>query len=173
MAFLGKLAPRTPMKQTSVLSNTYGDHRNMKNNIPETSNINTPYPELIDLPPISLDENAISEDFRRYFSRTLGRDKQHCTNLYLYEALAYAIRDRLMERWKHTRRAYEEQNVRRTCYLSLEFLMGRSLSNAMLNLGITDTVSKMLYDFGINLEELADAEHDAGLGNGGLSLEFF
>ena len=115
-----------------------------------------------------MDKKAISEDFLHYYNRTLGRDKQHCTSHYLYEALAYTVRDRLMERWKATRFAYEERDARRTCYLSLEFLMGRALSNATLNLGITDAVTRVLYDYGIELEEVEDAEHDAGLGNGGL-----
>jgi glycogen phosphorylase len=120
------------------------------------------------LPPLAMDKKAIDEDFLRYYNRTLGRDKQHCTSHYLYEALAYTVRDRLMERWKDTRFAYEEQDARRTCYLSMEFLMGRALSNAMLNLGITDAVTRVLYDYGIKLEEVEAAEHDAGLGNGGL-----
>jgi starch phosphorylase len=133
-----------------------------------TPNVFTPHPKLTDLPALAMDEKTIDEDFLRYYNRTLGRDKQHCTDHYLYEALAYTVRDRLMERWKNTRFAYEEGNVRRTCYLSLEFLMGRALGNAMLNLGITDEVASVLYDYGIELEEVADAEHDAGLGNGGL-----
>jgi starch phosphorylase len=133
-----------------------------------TPNVITPHPKLTDLPPLAMNEKTIDEDFLRYYNRTLGRDKQHCTDHYLYEALAYTVRDRLMERWKNTRFAYEESNARRTCYLSLEFLMGRALGNAMLNLGITDEVSSVLYDYGIDLEEVADAEHDAGLGNGGL-----
>jgi len=128
----------------------------------------TPHPKLTELPPLAMDKKAIDEDFLRYYNRTLGRDKQHCTSHYLYEALAYTVRDRLMERWKETRFAYEEQDARRTCYLSLEFLMGRGLSNAMLNLGITDEVTQVLYDYGIELEEVETAEHDAGLGNGGL-----
>ena len=133
-----------------------------------TPNVYTPHPKLTDLPPLSMDAKTIDEDFLRYYNRTLGRDKQHCTDHYLYEALAYTIRDRLMERWKNTRFTYEENNARRTCYLSLEFLMGRALGNAMLNLGITDTVTGVLYDYSIDLEEVANAEHDAGLGNGGL-----
>ena len=137
----------------------------MQNRIP---NAFTPHPKLTELPPLAMDKKAIDEDFLRYYNRTLGRDKQHCTSHYLYEALAYTVRDRLMERWKETRYAYEEKDARRTCYLSLEFLMGRSLSNAMLNLGITDAVTRMLYDYGIELEEVETAEHDAGLGNGGL-----
>ena len=134
----------------------------------DPTNAFVPHPKLTELPPLAMDKKAIDEDFLRYYNRTLGRDKQHCTSHYLYEALAYTVRDRLMERWKETRYAYEEKGARRTCYLSLEFLMGRSLSNAMLNLGINDAVTRVLYDYGIELEEVEDAEHDAGLGNGGL-----
>ena len=134
----------------------------------DAPNAFTPHPKLTELPPLAMDKPALDEDFLRYYNRTLGRDKQHCTDHYLYEALAYTVRDRLMERWKETRFAYEEQDARRTCYLSLEFLMGRALSNAMLNLGITDAVSQVLYEYGIELEEVESAEHDAGLGNGGL-----
>jgi glycogen phosphorylase len=133
-----------------------------------TANLMIPHPELTELAPLSMDRKAIDEDFLRYYNRTLGRDKTNCTNHYLYEALAYTVRDRLMERWKNTRFSYEEKDARRTCYLSLEFLMGRALSNAMLNLGISDTVTQVLNRYGIALEEIAEAEHDAGLGNGGL-----
>jgi starch phosphorylase len=88
---------------------------------------------------------------------------------YMYEALVLTLRDRLWERWKDTRYAYEEDGgVRRAYYLSMEFLMGRALSNAMLNLGVTEPVSKALYEMGLTLEELAECENDAGLGNGGL-----
>ncbi len=134
----------------------------------DSPNTFTPHPKLTELPPLAMDKAALDADFLRYYNRTLGRDKQHCTAHYLYEALAYTVRDRLMERWKETRFAYEEKDARRTCYLSLEFLMGRTLSNAMLNLGVTDTVGRMLYDYGIDMEEIEQAEHDAGLGNGGL-----
>ena len=132
------------------------------------SNVLDPHPKLIDLPPLAMDKDAIAETFRHYFNRTLGRDETHCTNHYLYEALAYAVRDRLMERWKKTRLTYERNDARRTCYLSLEFLMGRALGNAMLNLGINDEVHKMLFDFGIEFEDMESSEQDAGLGNGGL-----
>jgi starch phosphorylase len=108
------------------------------------------------------------EDFKRYYGHRLGRDA-NCVSLhYAYEALAMAISDRLIERWKDTYNAYRLTNCRRGFYLSMEFLMGRSLSNAMLNLGVTDVITKALYDLGLELEELIDAEADAGLGNGGL-----
>jgi starch phosphorylase len=137
----------------------------MKKNNP---NMLSPHPKLISLPPLAMDKQTIAEDFVRYFNRTLGRDESHFTNHYLYEALAYTVRDRLMDRWKNTRLTYERHDVRRTCYLSLEFLMGRALGNAMLNLGITDEVHKMLYDFCIEFEDMESSEQDAGLGNGGL-----
>ena len=128
----------------------------------------SPHPKLISLPPLAMDKQTIAEDFVRYFNRTLGRDETHFTNHYLYEALAYTVRDRLMDRWRNTRLTYERHDARRTCYLSLEFLMGRALGNAMLNLGIADEVHKMLYDFGIEFEDMESSEQDAGLGNGGL-----
>ena len=73
-----------------------------------------------------------------------------------------------MERWKNTHYAYDESDCKRAYYLSLEFLMGRALGNAMLNLGIQDAAARAMYDLGIELEEIADREQDAGLGNGGL-----
>lgn len=78
------------------------------------------------------------------------------------------LSDRLIERWKETYNAYKEENCRRAFYLSMEFLMGRTLSNAMLNLGIKDTVDEAMYALGLELEELINSEPDAGLGNGGL-----
>ncbi|MFO1352675.1 MAG: glycogen/starch/alpha-glucan phosphorylase [Gammaproteobacteria bacterium] len=125
-------------------------------------------PRLADLPPLGMDAAGLSIDFRRYFSHTLGRDKFSTSQHYLYEALALTLRDRLMERWNRTRNAYEERDCRGACYLSLEFLIGRTLGNAMLNLGITDTIDQLLQDLGLHLEDIAEREHDAGLGNGGL-----
>ncbi|MEN8177932.1 MAG: glycogen/starch/alpha-glucan phosphorylase [Pseudomonadota bacterium] len=123
---------------------------------------------LTNLPPLKMNAKAISDDFQRYFSHTLGRD-DHCTSShYPYQAMAMALRDRLIERWKITRRTYEKTDCRRTFYLSLEFLMGRALSNTMLNLGVTDHVTQALYNLGLELEEIEESEPDAGLGNGGL-----
>jgi starch phosphorylase len=128
----------------------------------------TPKDTLTELPALGMDPDSIGADFRRYFSHTLGRDKNCKSVHYLYTALAYTQRDRLMERWKNTHYAYDENDGKRAYYLSLEFLMGRALGNAMLNLGIQDETARAMYDLGIVLEEIADREHDAGLGNGGL-----
>lgn len=128
-----------------------------------------PEPWLTELPPLGMDAKSIVADFRRYFSHTLGRDRHTRYAYYMYEALVLTLRDRLWERWKNTRYAYEENGgVRRAYYLSMEFLMGRAFSNAMLNLGITESVNKALHEMGLTMEEMAECENDAGLGNGGL-----
>lgn len=115
-----------------------------------------------------LDAQALSQDFLRYFSHTLGRDSFQASTDYLFPALALTVRDRLNERWNATRHAYEQQRSRRTCYLSLEYLLGRSLRNSLINLGANDTAHEALEWLGLSLESLSEKEHDAGLGNGGL-----
>jgi starch phosphorylase len=128
----------------------------------------TPTPELYEAPALGMDDNALALDIRRYFGTFLGRDRRCRSSHYPYQALALALRDRLMERWKRTRYAYEESDAKQAYYLSLEFLMGRSLNNALLNLGLDETIEPALRRLGLEIEELLDVEHDAGLGNGGL-----
>ncbi|MDD2366032.1 MAG: glycogen/starch/alpha-glucan phosphorylase [Desulfuromonadaceae bacterium] len=125
-------------------------------------------PGLTELPQLPLDASGIIHDYRRYFTYSLGQNKYSHSVKYYYKALALTVRDRLMDRWKKTRYTYVESNCRCGYYLSLEFLMGRTLGNAMLNLGITDAASQAMHELGINLEDLSEAEKDAGLGNGGL-----
>ncbi len=120
------------------------------------------------LSPLGMDSKHIIEDFRRYFSRTLGRDGINQAAYHVYTSFGMAWRDRLVERWKKTRAAYTESDCKRTYYLSLEFLMGRALNNAMLNLDIDSDTGAALKKMGLLMEEIADQEHDAGLGNGGL-----
>jgi len=127
-----------------------------------------PNEHLTQLPALGMTPKSLSSDFRHYFSHTLGRDKRCRSSHYPYKALALTLRDRLMERWKNTRYAYEEADCRHTYYLSLEFLMGRALGNMMLNLDVEQPVRQALYELGLDLEEIAESEHDAGLGNGGL-----
>ena len=127
-----------------------------------------PNEKLNNMKPLGLDKASITANFKYYFAHTLGRHGACITTHYPYKALAHAVRDRLMERWKNTQLAYDQANCKRTHYLSLEFLMGRTLGNAMLNLGITDAATQGLRDLGIVLEEIAESEPDAGLGNGGL-----
>nr|WP_245825460.1 glycogen/starch/alpha-glucan phosphorylase [Pseudocolwellia agarivorans] len=113
-----------------------------------------------------MDNNTFADDLSRHFYFTLGRDKVNDSHLYLYNALAITIRDRLVAQWRETRaNRIEERSV---AYLSLEFLMGRTLNNAVLNLDLDETVRESLKGYCCDLEEVETAEHDAGLGNGGL-----
>ncbi len=96
------------------------------------------------------------------------KESETATDYDRYLSLAYAIRDRQVENWVATQKTYRTQKVKRVYYLSLEFLMGRTLGNSVINLQVEDRVSKALLDLGFNLEELREAEIDAGLGNGGL-----
>ena len=120
------------------------------------------------LPPLGLDDASIDHDFRRHLGHTLGSVESETLPRELYEALALSVRDRLMERWKATRVEQETSGNKRAYYLSLEFLMGRALGNAMLNLDIEKSVRSALYEYGMSIEDLAEEEADAGLGNGGL-----
>jgi glycogen phosphorylase len=85
-----------------------------------------------------------------------------------YNAAAYTVRDHVVERWVKTASAYAEHDPKRIYYLSLEFLIGRMLSNAALNLEIQDDMAASLNALGHSLEETIEMEHDAALGNGGL-----
>lgn len=125
--------------------------------------------EWLDVLPEPLsDPDSLKAEIRQHFHQSLGREFSDTTANYLYTALAMTVRDRLMNRWRETRNQMLAQDMKRTCYLSLEFLMGRTLSNALLNLDLTDNVRKALYDLGLRLEEIEEIENDAGLGNGGL-----
>ena len=110
----------------------------------------------------------VGEDLDRHFSLTLGRDEIGDSHHYLFNALALTVRDRLVERWRSTRERYNEAQPKRIRYLSLEFLMGRALTNAILNLDMEDAVREALNKYGCSLEEVVQEELDAGLGNGGL-----
>ncbi|TAM29318.1 MAG: glycogen/starch/alpha-glucan phosphorylase [Paraburkholderia sp.] len=83
-------------------------------------------------------------------------------------AAALAVRDRLVQRWMVTTRRQYDQDAKRVYYLSMEFLIGRTFSNALLALGIYDQMKEALADVGIDMESLIDLEPDAALGNGGL-----
>ncbi len=114
------------------------------------------------------DIDSLKSSIVQHFSHTLGRDIDHASPHYLYSAVALAVRDRLMDQWRITRAETEAAGTRKTCYLSLEFLMGRSLSNAVNNLELVGPVKQALHQLGVELEEIESLEHDAGLGNGGL-----
>jgi starch phosphorylase len=124
--------------------------------------------ELLQAPALPMSADAIFADFTHYFWRMLGRRTIRPHQPFLYQAVVLATRDRLMERWNQTRIAVQRHDNRRVHYLSLEFLMGRLLRNALLSLGIEGETAEALGRLGIALEDVRAREHDAGLGNGGL-----
>ena len=111
---------------------------------------------------------AFVEDVQRHFFYTLGRfdNHQHCK--YYATATALTVRDRLMTKWKQAAERSARANIKQVFYLSLEFLLGRSLNNAVINLDLQAPVAETLRDVGCCWEEIENEERDAGLGNGGL-----
>lgn len=103
-----------------------------------------------------------------YIEHHLGKDCERAGIFDNYIGLAYALRDMLIEKWLSTQRSYYKKKVKRVYYLSLEFLVGRTLGNSMVNLGIEDECIKALEELGYKMEDIREAEWDAGLGNGGL-----
>ena len=99
---------------------------------------------------------------------TIGKDPVIANKHEWLNATLFAVRDRLVERWLRSNRAQLSQETRQVYYLSMEFLIGRTLSNALLSLGIYDDVKNALEGMGLDLEDLIDEENDPGLGNGGL-----
>jgi starch phosphorylase len=95
-------------------------------------------------------------------------DPKKTTTRQHFEALGLALRDLLAQRWLRTKQAYHRENPKRVYYLSMEFLIGRSLANNVANLMVEPMAQKIMEREGLHLEDLADAEPDAGLGNGGL-----
>ena len=85
-----------------------------------------------------------------------------------YMALAYTVRDRIMQRWISTPSAYTHHGSRTVCYLSAEFLMGPHLGNNLLNLAVQTEVAAAVSELGLDLETLLAQESELGLGNGGL-----
>ena len=85
-----------------------------------------------------------------------------------YQGTAYSLRDRLIDRWNITQQHHTREDPKRIYYLSLEFLLGRSLDNCLLSLGVKDIYKKALDELGFRLEDLIGEEVDAALGNGGL-----
>jgi starch phosphorylase len=109
-------------------------------------------------------KRAISE----HLTYTLARDRASATDRDVYMSAAWTIRDRLAEKWAATEARYRRADAKRVYYLSLEFLMGRTLGNALVNLDLDGPTAEALEELGYDLEDLREAEPDAGLGNGGL-----
>ncbi|XP_072345876.1 glycogen phosphorylase, liver form [Scyliorhinus torazame] len=106
--------------------------------------------------------------FNRHLHFTLVKDRNVATMRDYYLALAHIVRDHLVGRWIRTQQYYYDKDPKRIYYLSLEFYIGRTLQNTMINLGLESSCDEAMYQLGLDIEELEEIEDDAGLGNGGL-----
>jgi len=123
--------------------------------------------EFTDLKNLPSDSEALAIDFERYLTLYLGRFIG-CVPYYLYDAFSLTVRDHIMMDWRKTWKKYEKKGVRKAYYMSLEFLIGRSLGNHLLNLDLQTESREALNKFALDLEDIITEEADAGLGNGGL-----
>ena len=99
---------------------------------------------------------------------TMARTRFNFDNNGCYYATSFSMRDRLLESWNDTNQNIYRQDSKRVYYLSLEFLLGRMLQNALVNCDLEDKYRTALKELGYNLEEVYEEEVDPGLGNGGL-----
>ena len=117
---------------------------------------------------IALTKDALKHAFLDNLFYIQGKFPALATKTDYYMALAYAVRDRILQRWISTAAAYTKQGSRTVSYLSAEFLMGPHLGNNLINLGIYETARTAVAELGLDLEELLAHEEEPGLGNGGL-----
>ncbi len=113
-------------------------------------------------------KEGIQKSFAAHLAYSTGNDIKHAESQDLYRALALSVRDRLMTQWIKTQNTYEQDGAKQVNYLSLEFLLGRALSNNVTNLQIGEAISQAMEELGHPYSDLEELEADAGLGNGGL-----
>ncbi|HEX4620228.1 MAG TPA: glycogen/starch/alpha-glucan phosphorylase, partial [Myxococcaceae bacterium] len=111
---------------------------------------------------------ALQQAFTDHVRFSRGKNPDNATTFDRWIALALSVRDRLAERWVRTQRAHYAHDVKRAYYLSAEYLLGRALTNNLVNLNLLETAREALKDIGVDLESLIETEPDPGLGNGGL-----
>lgn len=114
------------------------------------------------------DAQSLSASILSNLEYRLAKDQYSATAYDRFLSTAYAVVERLVERWITTQQTYHKRNVKRVYYLSMEYLIGRSLENSLINLGIYEACQEALRELGMDLETIRNYEVDAGLGNGGL-----
>jgi starch phosphorylase len=115
-----------------------------------------------------MDVTAIKRALANILEYRIGKDIYTATRRDWFYVVAYLVRDRMIERWMQTMRAYYREDAKRVYYLSMEFLIGRTLVNSLLNIGMLEAVERALRELGLDLEEIIEFESEAALGNGGL-----
>ena len=117
---------------------------------------------------IGNDADSIKQSLLKRLTYSVGKDTITATDRDWFFTAAFVARDRLIDRWMETMRSYYINDTKRIYYFSMEFLMGRTLMNSLLNLGFEKEFRKVLSETGIDLETVREMEYDAALGNGGL-----
>jgi starch phosphorylase len=114
------------------------------------------------------DKKTIQREIVRHVEFTLACTRLSFQKKHAFQAVAHSLRDRMVERHNDTQQVFDEKGARMLYYVSMEFLMGRTLSNSVHSLGLVGEYREALLDLGFQLEELYEEEKDAALGNGGL-----
>ena len=109
-------------------------------------------------------KQSVKDNIRTLYRRTL----EEATSQQIFQAVAYAVKDVIINDWMATQKVYEEQDPKTVYYMSMEFLMGRALGNNLINLTAYEPVKEALEELGLDLNVIEDQEPDAALGNGGL-----
>ncbi len=117
---------------------------------------------------MTLNKDEFRQDIENYLKNLFRRDVSDASQQQLFQAVAYAIKDVIVEQWMATAREVEKRDVKTVYYMSMEFLMGRALGNIVINLKADKQVREVLDELGLDLDVIEDLEPDAALGNGGL-----
>lgn len=133
-----------------------------------TSSLTASAPVTFEFDAPGRDLESLKRSIANKLMFVVGKDPEAARPEDWLHAAAYAVRDQLVERWMTTTRAQYAQDAKRVYYLSMEFLIGRTFSNAMLAVGLRERVKQALADFGVDIDAVTELEPDAALGNGGL-----
>ena len=125
-------------------------------------------PRISQHAPLDINLESVAQSLAKHLIFSIGKDPITATDRDWFFTLAHVVREHLIERWMETMRRYYINDAKRVYYLSMEFLIGRSLVNSMLNIGFADEVRKACIDAGLDLGKITELEFDAALGNGGL-----
>ena len=117
---------------------------------------------------IDFDKEGFKKEVITNVKTLYRRPIEEATQQQVFQAVSYAVKDDIIDRWIATHKEYEKKNVKTVYYLSMEFLMGRALGNNLINLTYYDAVKEALDELGFDLNLIEDQEPDAALGNGGL-----
>ncbi len=120
------------------------------------------------MPVSSCDKGSIQDSIVNYIKHLLCKEISDAEPSDFCLALSFALRDLMVERILDTEHRYHKAGAKRLYYLSMEFLIGRSLGNNLINLGLLGTAQEALHELGANIEDVFEEEQDAALGNGGL-----